>query len=118
MKKRKFVLAQTGEDVKIGDKIAYMSELKHSFGVLKDYTIAGKGFFDFLDYLTAKIMLPFGGLLISLFVGWHLNKKISYEEVTNGGKIGAGFFNLYLFILRYVAPLGILFVFANGLGLI
>jgi NSS family neurotransmitter:Na+ symporter len=89
-----------------------------SFGLLREYTIAGKGFFDFLDYLTAKIMLPFGGLLISLYVGWHLDKQISFEEVTNGGKIGAGFFKVYLFILRYVAPLGILFVFANGLGLI
>ena len=89
-----------------------------SFGLLREYTIAGKGFFDFLDYLTAKIMLPFGGLLISLYVGWHLDKRISFEEVTNGGKIGAGFFKVYLFILRYVAPLGILFIFANGLGLI
>ena len=71
-----------------------------------------------LDYLTAKIMLPFGGLLVSLFVGWYWDRNISYDEVTNGGIIRKGVFNAYMFVIKYVAPLGIIFIFVNGLGLI
>ena len=89
-----------------------------SLGVLKTYTLFDKGVFDMLDYLTAKIMLPFGGLLVSLFVGWYWDRNISYDEVTNGGIIRKGVFNAYMFVIKYVAPLGIIFIFVNGLGLI
>ena len=30
------------------------------------------GYFDVLDYLTANLMMPIGGLLLALFVGWRL----------------------------------------------
>ena len=47
-----------------------------SFGVLKEYTIGGLIFFDALDYLTAKIMMPLGGMLICIFVGLRIDNKI------------------------------------------
>jgi len=39
-------------------------------------------------------------------------------ELTNGGKLKAGLFNLYIFLLRYVAPVAIILIFINELGLI
>lgn len=73
-------------------------------------------FFDLLDFVTAKIMLPLGGTLIAIFVGWYLKRSISYDELTNEGMLKAPYFPLYMFILRYVAPIAITLIFLNELG--
>ena len=74
------------------------------------------GFFDLLDFVTAKLMLPLGGLLVCLFVGWYLKRSVSYEELTNYGLQKATYFPLYMFILRYFAPIAITLIFVNELG--
>lgn len=70
-----------------------------------------------LDYATAKIMLPLSGLFISLFIGWYLDKKITVAQLTNDGNLSVSvrFIKLYIFILRYVAPLAILGIFIYGI---
>lgn len=88
-----------------------------SLGVWDD-KILGLGFFDLLDFVTAKIMLPLSGLLVCLFVGWYLKRSLSYEELTNGGLQKVSYFPLYMFILKYVAPVAIVLIFANELGLL
>lgn len=87
-----------------------------ALGVWSDYKIGGLNFFDFLDFLTAKIMLPIGGLLVALFVGWAIDKSLVRNQVTNYGHLRAPYYPIYLFILRYVAPVGILLIFVNELG--
>lgn len=74
-------------------------------------------FFNILDASTAKYMLPAGGLLISIFVGWYLNKQIVAAELTNEGqlKFGIRFLKVYVFLLRYVAPTAILAIFVYGI---
>ena len=88
-----------------------------SFGVLADMKIFGLTFFDFLDTLTSKIMLPLGGMLISIFVGWYLDRRIVWDEISNEGSLKIPFFKLYIFIMKYVAPIAIGFIFINELGL-
>lgn len=46
-----------------------------SYGLLKEFTIGGLIFFDMLDYLTAKIMLPLGGMLTCIFVGTRVDQE-------------------------------------------
>lgn len=89
-----------------------------SMGILKGYTIFGLNFFDFLDYVTAKIMLPLGGMLICLFVGTRVDKKILKEELTNRGTLPFHFFQTYSFFMKYVAPVAIGIIFLNELGLL
>lgn len=89
-----------------------------SFGVLKDFTIGGMIFFDFLDYLTAKIMLPLGGMLICIFAGTRVERKVIKAELTNEGTIPFYFFNTYAFFMKYVAPIAIGIIFLHELGLI
>ena len=48
-----------------------------SLGVTKEFTIFGLGMFDLFDFVTAKLMLPLGGLLISIFTGWYLESRIT-----------------------------------------
>ena len=86
-----------------------------SLGVWDD-KFFGLGFFDLLDFVTAKLMLPLSGLLVSLFVGWYLKRSLSYEELTNYGLQKAPYFPIYMFILRYLAPIAIVLIFVNELG--
>ncbi len=74
-------------------------------------------FFNLLDFATAKIMLPLGGLFTSLFIGWYLDKNILRAQITNNGSlnISIGFIKGYVFILRYVAPAAIGAIFIYGL---
>lgn len=88
-----------------------------SFGVTKGFTIFGMGLFNFLDYLTAKIMLPLGGMLISIFTGWYLSKRIVLSELTNNGEIKTHVCRVMLYIVKYFAPVAIALVFLNELGL-
>lgn len=46
-----------------------------SFGVLKEYTIGGLTIFNALDFLTAKIMMPLGGMMICVFVGLRIERR-------------------------------------------
>lgn len=83
-------------------------------GVISSYSTQ---FFNLLDVSSAKYMLPAGGLFISIFVGWYLNKKLVYAQITNNGKLkfGVTFLKVYIFILRYIAPIAISAIFIYGL---
>jgi NSS family neurotransmitter:Na+ symporter len=89
-----------------------------SLGVMKEYTVLGLGIFDLFDYLTAKVMLPLGGLLISVFTGWYLDKKIVWSEISNDGSLKMPLYKLLVFILRFIAPIAILLIFINELGVL
>ena len=77
--------------------------------------VGGMKVFDGLDLITSKVLLPLGGLLIVIFVGWKLGKTKFFEEITNEGTIKAGLKKLIFFIIRYVAPLAIAVIFISGL---
>ena len=89
-----------------------------SLGVTKEFTIFGLGMFDLFDFVTAKLMLPLGGLLISIFTGWYLDKKLVWSEITNYGTLKVPTYKLIIFILKYVAPIAISVIFINELGLL
>ena len=89
-----------------------------SLGVTKEFTIFGLGIFDLFDFVTAKLMLPLGGLLISIFTGWYLDKKLVWSEITNNGTLKVPTYKLIIFILKYVAPIAISVIFINELGLL
>ena len=89
-----------------------------SLGVGKEYTLFGLTLFDIFDFLTAKIMLPLGGLFIALFTGWYLDKQLFRSEVTNNGTLKFDFYKTLVFVLRYIAPIGIAAIFINELGLL
>lgn len=89
-----------------------------SLGVTKDITVFGMGMFDLFDFVTAKLMLPLGGLLISIFTGWYLDKKLVWSEITNNGTLKVPVYKLIIFILKYVAPIAITVIFVNELGLL
>ena len=69
-----------------------------SFNDLSTFTIFGMTIFDNLDYLTSKIMLPLGGLLMALFVGYVMNKAIVKNELNaNQSIIDTSYMNIKVF---------------------
>ncbi len=88
-----------------------------SIGPLKNFLLLGYNIFDLLDFIASNILLPLGGMLISIFVGWKLDKSIVIDELSNYGTIRIMFFRIFLFSVRYLAPIAIFFVFLYGIGL-
>jgi NSS family neurotransmitter:Na+ symporter len=86
-----------------------------SFGLLSGWTLFGMNIFDLFDSVSSKILLPIGGILIALFVGWYLDRKLVYMEVTNNGTLSSRFFGVLLFLIRWVAPIAITSMFVEGL---
>jgi len=86
-----------------------------SMGPWSDFTIGGMCLFDLFDFLSAKVIMPLGGILIAVFTGWILDRKIVEQEVTNNGSLRVPFFRIFLFLIRWVAPLAIGLIFINEL---
>ena len=61
--------------------------------------------------------MPVGGLLISVFVGWSLDKKAILGELSNAGTLKVSYFKFYIFLVRYFAPVAISLIIINQLGL-
>ncbi len=121
------VTAYLSEELKLGRKKATVIAASSiavlgvactmSQGPWSSFSIGDKNLFDLLEMISANFMLPLGGLLIVIFVGWYLKKEDVFAEISNNGKLKAGFRFTYLFIVRFLAPIAIAFVFLHGLGL-
>jgi neurotransmitter:Na+ symporter, NSS family len=80
------------------------------FAVFEGYTV-----FDLLDYLTANIMLPLGGLLIAVFAAWQMRRESSVEELA----MGDGFlYGLWRVLVRYITPVAVIIVFLHAIGVL
>lgn len=89
-----------------------------SLGLTSKVRLFGLNTFDLFNTTTANILLPLGGLLIVIFLGWFFPGKDVRDELSNGGTIKARYYMLYRFIIRFVAPIAITIVFLNGIGLL
>lgn len=89
-----------------------------SYGVLSDFTIFGKILFDAFDFLVSNILMPLGALLIAIFIPMKISKEKLYDELRTGSNIGKRLFSVWFLLIRYVAPVAILIVFADVLGLL
>lgn len=83
-----------------------------------DIQLMGTSLMDFCDQLTANFMLPLGGMLACLFVGWYIPKQVVFDEFTNEGSGNVRFYRFYLFAVRYVCPFCIILIFLHQLGLL
>ncbi len=78
---------------------------------------SGKNWFDTFDYIASNWMLPLGGLGIALFVAWRVGgqaREQGFMAGTNFGKLYWG----WVFLLRYIVPLGVIAVFLHAIGVI
>ena len=81
-----------------------------SFNVLADTKFLAGTIFDNIDYLTSNIMLPLGGLLITIFAGWVMCRNSTSDELGSSGTL----YKAWRLLARFIAPIGILFVLINA----
>jgi len=82
----------------------------HMFEVFREKTI-----FDLLDYLTANIMLPLGGLLIAIFAAWLMSRDATRDELDMGE--GPAYIS-WRVLVRYITPIAVSIVFLRAIDLI
>lgn len=101
-----------GEILGLGCAMSFVPEYTESFSIF-GYTL-----FDAFDKFTANILMPGCGMLMSLFAGWVVDKKLLRNAFTNNGKEGAWYYSSFMFIVRFFAPICILLIFLSGLGIL
>ena len=89
-----------------------------SLGAVGSLEFFRRTLFDWFDFVTGQIFLPVVGFLTCIFIGWYVPHKVVRDEVTNWGTLRGRFFHLYLFLVKYVCPICILFIFLHQFGLI
>ncbi len=93
-----------------------------SYNLMKDVKIFGLNYFDTVDYLAANILLPLGGLLISIFVAWIWGSDRAIRALKTGAprwfKDRHWVPDGWLKILQYLAPVMIFIVFLYSIGVI
>lgn len=85
-----------------------------SFNVLADMTFWKGTIFDNVDHLTSNIMLPLGGVFITVFAAWVMCRNSSADELGGAGTM----YSIWRFLARYVAPVAIVVVFLKAVGLL
>jgi NSS family neurotransmitter:Na+ symporter len=85
-----------------------------SFNVWSGFKIFDKNLFELLDYLTANLMLPLGGLCIAVFAGWMMQQAHAEQEL----ELPTQGFQAWQFLIKYVAPAAVFIVFLHVLGVL
>ncbi|WP_456489962.1 sodium-dependent transporter [Marinobacter nauticus] len=73
--------------------------------------LEGKTIFDLLDFFTANILLPLGGLLVALMAGWVMSKPAMEKELA----LSPGTFSLWFVTVRFITPIAVGVVFIYNL---
>ncbi|WP_163322043.1 sodium-dependent transporter [Draconibacterium mangrovi] len=89
-----------------------------SMGVLSPYTFFGLNIFDLMDWISANLFLPIGGMFIALFIGWYFGRKKVQEEVSQGGTLSGALLSIFMFLVKFIAPIAIAIVMLNNFGLL
>lgn len=73
---------------------------------------ADKGIFDLMDFATANILIPVGGLLVALFAGWMMTRDSIRSEL---GLTRETALSIWRVLVRFLAPAAITAIFVANL---
>lgn len=89
-----------------------------SVGAYTNLQLFGMSLMDFLDFLTAQLMLPAGAFLTSIMMGWFVRRQLVEKEFTNDGVLNTAFFRAYYFSVRFIVPFFIILIFLHQFGVL
>jgi len=89
-----------------------------SFNVLSSFKVFGMNLFDLFNYVSSNVFMLLGGLFTAVFVGWFIDRRVVVEQLTNKGRLNVPVMNYLMFCLRYVAPVAVVFIFLQLVGII
>lgn len=70
-------------------------------------------FFNLLDMVSGRFLLPMGGLLVALFTGWVVSKALMRHELEQAS---SPFFAYWRFTIRWLAPIAVGLIIISGLA--
>lgn len=85
-----------------------------SFNHWADLKLMGRTFFDWCEFLSTTVMLPAGGLLVAVFVGWRMSRSSTLDEL---GMHDGIVYSTWRVLVRFIAPLGVIAIFMNAIGI-
>lgn len=77
-------------------------------------TFGSRNLFDWIDFITASVLLPLGGLVISIFIAYIVPKE-QVRAALKASMTDKGF-ALWFFFLRYIVPPALIIVMLNLLN--
>ena len=75
--------------------------------------ILGKNFLNSMDFIANQILLPLGGMLIAIFVGWFMKESLIKDEI---GNTNTTLYLMWRFFIKFVAPLCVGYIFYSYLA--
>ena len=82
-----------------------------SFNVLSEFKLTpGRNFLDSMDFIANQILLPLGGMMIAIFVGWFMKKELITNEV---GYVNQIIYKLWRFFIKFIAPISVASIFIS-----
>ncbi|MFQ5672653.1 MAG: sodium-dependent transporter [Nitrospinales bacterium] len=81
-----------------------------SFGALSGFKLMGMTFFDLVDNVASNYLLPVGGMLTAIFVGWVWGAGEAQKEIEKH-ETRFHYAAIWAFLVRYVAPAAVAVVF-------
>ncbi|MCM3628009.1 sodium-dependent transporter [Paenibacillus glycanilyticus] len=79
-------------------------------GAVDGWQFGEKTFFDWMDFICSNILLPLGGLIVTVFVGW------VWKHAADEAGLTSGWFRIWIFMVRYIAPILVVLVLLYSAG--
>ena len=79
-------------------------------------TFGSRNVFDWFDFVTASILMPLGGIVVAIFVGYVMDKKLIRNRLVP--LMGEKLFQVWLICIRFVAPISVLAIMLNETGIL
>ncbi|MDE6310154.1 MAG: sodium-dependent transporter, partial [Muribaculaceae bacterium] len=89
--------------VVIGGLLVLSTLCALSFGPLSGVTMYGKTIFDLFDYVSSNILLPIGGIIVSIFVGWVVDRKFLNHQLSINNRCPQWLLTLLRIAMRWLA---------------
>lgn len=117
MGRKKAVLLTTGIIMVVGILATLSADSSSILGNI--HIIGKKGFFDSFDYLSSNILLPVGGLITAIYIGYFVKKEDFKLELSNQGTLNNDLvLNIVHAFIKFVSPILLIVVFLNSIGVI
>ena len=79
-------------------------------------TFGGKNLFDIFDFTSSAILMPLGGIVVAVFVGYIMDKEVLEKSLKP--LMGNFFYAIWLISIRYLTPIAITILMLKEIGIL
>lgn len=79
-------------------------------------TFGGKNLFDLFDFTSSAILMPVGGIIVAVFVGYVMDREVVRNTLQP--LMGNFFYSIWLISIRFITPIAITILMLKEIGII